>query len=88
MHLWPCDLTEKGRFRKTLNKKEVKELLSRSVEVAVTLKLIAKRKLTRMTVDSKVQEKAETHPTDSKLLETAMSKLITEEAVDPLSKFT
>ncbi len=46
------------------------------MEVAVMLKLIAKKELTRVIVDSTVQEKAVAHPTDSKLLETARSKVI------------
>ena len=44
--------------------------------MAVTLKLIAKKELTRVIVDSTVQEKAVAHPTDSKLLETARSKVV------------
>jgi IS5 family transposase len=46
------------------------------MEVAVTLKLIAKKELTRVIVDSTVQETAVAHPTDSKLLETARSKVV------------
>jgi IS5 family transposase len=46
------------------------------MEVAFTLKLIAKKQLTRVIVDSTVQEKAIAHPTDSKLLETAKSKVL------------
>ena len=49
----------------------MEELLSRTIKVVVTLKLIAKNELTRVIVDSTVQEKAVAHPTDSKLLETA-----------------
>ena len=51
-------------------------MLARTVEVAVTLKLIAKKELSRIIVDSTVQEKAIAHPTDSKLLETARVKLV------------
>ncbi len=43
---------------------------------SATLKLIAKKELTRVIVDSTVQEKAVAHPTDSKLLETARSKVV------------
>jgi IS5 family transposase len=50
--------------------------LARTVEVAVTLKLIASKELSRIIVDSTVQEKAIVHPTDSKLLETARVKLV------------
>ncbi|MCP2935905.1 IS5/IS1182 family transposase, partial [Salmonella enterica subsp. enterica serovar Typhimurium] len=49
---------------------------ARTMEVAVTLKLIAKKELSRVIVDSTVQEKAVAHPTDSKLLETARSKVV------------
>ena len=55
------------------------------MEEAVTLKLIAKKELTRVIVDSTVQEKAVAHPTDSKLLETARSKAV-ELAKTPLSQ--
>ena len=54
----------------------MEELLARTMEVAVTLKLIAKKELTRVIVDFTVQEKAVAHPTDSKLLETARSKVV------------
>ena len=62
-----------GRFRKALVEEGVEELLARTMEVAVTLKLIATRELTRVIMDSTVQEKTVAHPTDSKLLETASS---------------
>ena len=68
-HQWLCDPTQLGRFRKALGEEGVEDLPARTVEVAVTLKLIAKKELTRVIVDSKVQEKAVGHPTDSKLLE-------------------
>jgi IS5 family transposase len=54
----------------------VEDLLARTMEVAVTLKLIAKKELTRVIVDSTMQEKAIAHLTDSKLLETARSKVV------------
>ncbi|WP_108406383.1 hypothetical protein [Limnohabitans sp. 2KL-17] len=54
----------------------MEKLFARTMEVAVTLKLIAKKELTRVIVDSTVQEKAVAHPTDSKLLETARSKVV------------
>jgi transposase, IS5 family len=75
-HQWPCDPIQLGRFRKALGEEGVEELLARTMEVAVPLKLIAKKELTRVIVDSTVQEKAVAHPTDSKLLETACSKVV------------
>lgn len=75
-HQWPCDPTQLGRFRKALGEEGVEELLARTMEVAVTLKLIARKELARVIVDSTVQEKAVAHPTDSKLLETARVKVV------------
>jgi len=57
-HRWPCDPTLLVKFRKLLGEEGVEELLARTMEVAVTLKLIAKKELTRVIVDSTVQEKA------------------------------
>ena len=74
-HRWPCDPTQLVKFRKLLGEEGVEELLARTLEVAVTLKLIASRELSRIIVDSTVQEKAIAHPSDSKLLETARVKL-------------
>ncbi|WP_158271663.1 transposase [Limnohabitans sp. 2KL-1] len=70
-HQSPCDPTHLGRFRKVLGEEGVDELLARTMEVAVTLKLIAKKELTRVIVDSTVQAKAVAHPTDSKALHNA-----------------
>ena len=75
-HRLPCDPTLLVKFRKLLGEEGVEELLARTIEVAVTLKLIAKKELSRITVDSTVQEKAIAYPTDSKLLETARVKLV------------
>ncbi len=75
-HRWPCDPTLLVKFRKLLGEEGVEELLARTIEVAVTLKLIAKNELSQIIVDSTVQEKAIAHPTDSQLLETARSKLV------------
>ena len=75
-HRWPCDPTLLVKFRKLLGEEGVEDLLARTIEVAVALKLIAKKELSRIIVDSTVQDKAIAHPTDSKLLETARVKLI------------
>ena len=75
-HRGPCDPTLLVKFRKLIGEEGVEELLARTIEVAVTLKLIAKSELSQIIVDSTVQEKAITHPTDSKLLGTARAKLV------------
>ena len=50
--------------------------MARTIEVAVTLKLIASKELSHIIVDSTVQENAIAHPTGNKLLETARIKLV------------
>ena len=75
-HRWPCDPTLLVKFRKLIGEEGVQELLARTIEVAVALKLIAKKELSEIIVDSTVQEKAITHPTDSKLLQAARAKLV------------
>ena len=64
------------KFRKLLGEEFAEELLAHTSEVVVTLKLIAKKVLSRIIVDSAVQEKAIAHPTYSKLLETARVKIV------------
>jgi IS5 family transposase len=51
-------------------------MLGRTVEVAVSLKLIARQQRSQIIVDSTVQEKTIGHPTDSKLLESSRVKLL------------
>jgi IS5 family transposase len=68
-HRWPCDPSLLVRFHCALRDEGVEELLAQTIIVALTLKLIAKKKLATVIVDSTVQEKAISHPTDSKLLE-------------------
>src|SRR5690554_2941900 len=72
----PCDATTLVKFRKLLGEDGVEELLAQTINVAVELKLIKPQELSRVIVDSTVQEKAIAHPTDSRLLETARIKLV------------
>jgi IS5 family transposase len=64
------------KFRKLIGEEGVEELLARTIEVAFSLKLIAKKELSEIIVDSTVQEKAITHPPDSRLLQAARAKLV------------
>ena len=72
----PCDATTLVKFRRLLGEEGVEELLSQTITAAVSLKLIPAAALATVVVDSTVQEKAVAHTTDSKLLETARSKLV------------
>lgn len=64
------------KFRPLLGEAGVDELLAETINMAVELKLIKLKELSRVTVDSTVQHKAIAHPTDSRLRETARAKLV------------
>jgi IS5 family transposase len=72
----PCDATTLVKFRQLLGEEGVEELLAQTLNVAAQLKLIKPQELTRVIVDSTVQHKAIAHPTDSRLLEVARTKLV------------
>jgi IS5 family transposase len=72
----PCDATTLVKFRQLLGEEGVEELLAQTINVAVELQLIKPQELSRVIVDSTVQHKAIAHPTDSRLLETARTKLV------------
>jgi transposase, IS5 family len=72
----PCDATLIGKFRKLIGEQGVEELLSQTVSAALSMKVISKKALATVVVDSTVQPKAIAHPTDSRLLEVARQKLV------------
>jgi IS5 family transposase len=75
-HHRPCDATTLVKFRQLLGEEGVEELLAQTLNVAVDLQLIQPQEFARVIVDSTVLHKAIAHPTDSRLLETARSKLV------------
>jgi hypothetical protein len=75
-HRRPCDATTLVKFRRLLGEEGVEELLAQTINVAVELGLIKPQDLKRVVVDTTVQPKAVAHPTDSRLLETARTKLV------------
>jgi transposase, IS5 family len=75
-HRLPCDATLIGKFRKLIGEQGVEELLSQTISVALSMKVISKKALETVVVDSTVQPKAIAHPTDSRLLEVARQKLV------------
>jgi IS5 family transposase len=75
-HRAPCDPSLIGKFRKLIGEEGVEELLAKTIAVAVNLKLISKKALETVVVDTTVQPKAVAHPTDSRLLEVCRAKLV------------
>jgi transposase, IS5 family len=72
----PCDATTLIKFRGLLGEEGCEEILAQTLNMAVGMELIEPKALERVIVDTTVQEKNITHPTDSKLLETARAKLV------------
>ena len=74
-HEPPIDPSSMSRWRKRVGAQRLDLLLKETIELAVREKQLPKRDLAQVTVDTTVQEKNITHPTDSKLLYTAIRKL-------------
>lgn len=75
-HEAPIDPSSMSRWRKRVGAERLEQLLQETIELAVREKHVAPNDLLQITVDTTVQEKNITHPTDSKLLHTAIRKLV------------
>lgn len=74
-HEAPIDPSSLSRWRKRVGAERLERLLKETIDLAVREKHLAKRDLQQVTIDTTVQEKNITYPTDSKLLYTAIGKL-------------
>jgi len=75
-HEVPIDPSSMSRWRKRVGAERLELLLKETIELAVREKQLPKRDLQQVTIDTTVQEKNITYPTDSKLLYTALCKLV------------
>ncbi|MCP5116265.1 MAG: IS5 family transposase [bacterium] len=75
-HEAPIDPSSMSRWRKRAGAKRLELLITETIELAVREKQLRKKDLEQVTIDTTVQEKNITHPTDSKLLYTAIRKLV------------
>ena len=74
-HECPIHPTSMTRWRKRIGAERLEELLRETIALAVREKHVSQRDLERVNVDTTVQEKNVTYPTDSKLLYKAILKL-------------
>lgn len=74
-HEAPIDPSSMSRWRNRVGAKQMALLLKETVDLAVREKQVRQQDFERVNVDTTVQEKNITHPTDSKLLYTAIRKL-------------
>lgn len=75
-HRRPCDPNQIGRFRRALGEDGLEQLLKAAIDTAVAIKAVKPAELERVNIDTTVQEKAITHPVDSRLLEIARHKVV------------
>lgn len=74
----PCEASSLTRFRNRLGEKNGEKLLKETVSLAVRMGFLKKKDLQKAIVDTTVQEKNITYPTDSKLINKAREKLVKE----------
>jgi IS5 family transposase len=75
-HEFPCDPSSLTRWRKRMGDEGCKKLLSETLRLAHKGKLLKTDDLKSVVVDTTVQEKNISHPTDAKLINKAREKLV------------
>ena len=74
-HDVPLHSTSLTKWRKRVGADKLAEMLQETIAIAVKDKQVTPQELAQVNVDTTVQEKNITHPTDSKLYRTALVKL-------------
>jgi len=72
---FPCDDTSLGIWRKRIGEDGLKLVLEETIRIAKEKKFVSAKELSEVVVDTTVQEKNITFPTDAKLLSRAIMKL-------------
>lgn len=75
-HRFPIDPSSMSRWRKRFKESGCEKLLEETIRVGLQTKTIKKTDLKKAIVDTTVQEKAITHPTDAKLYQRARELLV------------
>ena len=76
-HEYPTDPSNMTRFRKRAGDQEIEKLLEGLINTALKMRALSSRDLKKVNVDTTVQEKAITFPTDAKLFYKMREKLVT-----------
>jgi len=82
---FPLDPSSLTRWRKRISGKGIEKLLEETIKAGLKMKVITRSQLKKVSVDTTVQEKAISYPTDAKLyfrLREKLVKLAKEQALD------
>lgn len=75
-HKLPCHPTTLSKWRRKVGEDTIEKMLEETLNIAKRTGLLTEKQCRRLNVDTTVQEKAITFPTDSKLYEVARTKLV------------
>jgi len=75
-HAAPVDPSSLTRFRQRIGESGCETILRMSIDAGVTSKTVPAREFKRVSVDTTVQEKAVSYPTDGKLLNRSRARLV------------
>jgi len=75
-HHLPINPTSLIKFRKRISSQGCEKILSETIKTAITGKVVKKQDLTKVVVDTTIQEKNITYPTDTKLGYRCLLKLV------------
>ena len=75
-HCFPIDSSSMSKWRRRLKPEVLERLLEESIKVGIKTKVVKKRDLERVIVDTTVQEKAIAYPTDARLYHKARMALV------------
>ena len=77
-HEYPCDHSTLGKWRDRIKEKGLEALLQETIRCGLDTKVITRHQVKRVNVDTTVQEKAISFPTDGKLCHRMREKLVKE----------
>ena len=72
---FPCDASSLSIWRRRIGEEKLKLLIEETIRVAIEKKFVTQKELSQVVVDTTVQEKNITFPTDAKLLARSIIKL-------------
>ena len=82
VHRFPCHPSLMGKFRKKIGEKGAEDLLKQTIDLAMSEKFIDRHEIGQVNVDTFVQEKNITYPTDAKLYHKMRASLVKQAKLD------